>query len=159
MVRVGADIGGFETGMSRVGSAVSSTAKAIGVGIAAAGASILALGKIGLDYNSQMEDFTTNFKVMLGSQEDAVAKVDELKKMAASTPFAMEDLADGTQTLLAFGVASEDSTGILKMLGDVSLGNAERFSALTNAFGKAEAAGKLTGETYQQMITQGLNPL
>lgn len=143
-------------GINNVGQKVTGVLTGV---ITAAGAAIMGLGKIGIDYNSEMENYTTNFKVMLGSTEAAVAKVTELKKMAAATPFAMGDLADGTQTLLAFGVANDKSTGILKQLGDVSLGNAEKFKTLTNAFGKANAAGKMTGETYQQMIGVGFNPL
>lgn len=117
------------------------------------------LAKIGLDYNSQMEQYTTNFTTMLGSQEAAVQKVEDLKKFAASTPLSMDDLAKGTQTLLAFGVESENSTGILRQLGDIALGNADKMQRLSTAFGKATAAGKLSGEVVQQMIDAGWNPL
>ena len=120
---------------------------------------VINLAKIGLDYNSQMEQYTTNFTTMLGSQEAAVQKVDELKKFAASTPLSMDDLAKGTQTLLAFGVESENSTGILRQLGDIALGDADKMQRLSTAFGKATAAGKLSGDTVQQMIDAGWNPL
>lgn len=117
------------------------------------------LAKIGLDYNSQMEQYTTNFTTMLGSQEAAVQKVQELKEFAASTPLSMDDLAKGTQILLAFGVESENSTGILRQLGDIALGDADKMQRLSTAFGKATAAGKVTGDTVQQMIDAGWNPL
>ena len=135
---------------------------AANVGVAAVGAAstaIIALGKIGLEYNSQMEQYTTNFKTMLGSQEAALQKVQELKEFAASTPLSMDDLAKGTQTLLAFGVESEKSTGILRQLGDIALGDADKMQRLATAFGKATAAGKVTGDTVQQMIDAGWNPL
>lgn len=143
---------------SKAGSAVAVAAKASAAAIGAASAAIVALGKIGLDYNTQMETYTTNFGVMLGDQEAAIDKVEELKKFASSTPFAMEDLAEGTQTLLAFNVSSEDSTGILKQLGDIALGDSDKLGRLTTAFGKANSTGKLTGETMQQMIEAGFNP-
>lgn len=117
------------------------------------------LAKIGLDYNSQMEQYTTNFTTMLGSQKAAVQKVEELKKFAASTPLSMDDLAKGTQTLLAFGVESKNSTKILRQLGDIALGDADKMQRLSTAFGKATAAGKVTGDTVQQMIDAGWNPL
>ena len=135
---------------------------AANVGVAAVGAAstaIIALGKIGLEYNSQMEQYTTNFTTMLGSQESALQKVQELKEFAASTPLSMDDLAKGTQTLLAFGVESEKSTGILRQLGDIALGDADKMQRLATAFGKATAAGKVTGDTVQQMIDAGWNPL
>lgn len=144
---------------SKLGNGLKTAAK---VGVAAVGAAstaIVALGKIGMDYNSQMEQYTTNFTTMLGSQQDAVKKVDELKKFAASTPLSMDDLAKGTQTLLAFGVESENSTGILRQLGDIALGDADKMQRLSTAFGKATASGKLSGEVVQQMIDAGWNPL
>lgn len=156
-------VGGLGKVAHGVGTAVStSVATAAKVGVAAVGAAstaIVALGKIGLDYNSQMEQYTTNFTTMLGSQQDAVKKVDELKKFAASTPLSMDDLAKGTQTLLAFGVESENSTGILRQLGDIALGDADKMQRLSTAFGKATASGKVTGDTVQQMIDAGWNPL
>ena len=144
---------------SKLGNGLKTAAK---VGVAAVGAAstaIVALGKIGLEYNSQMEQYTTNFNTMLGSQEAAVKKVEELKKFAASTPLSMDDLAKGTQTLLAFGVESENSTKILRQLGDIALGDADKMQRLSTAFGKATAAGKVTGDTVQQMIDAGWNPL
>lgn len=144
---------------SKLGNGLKTAAK---VGVAAVGAAstaIVALGKIGLDYNRQMEQYTTNFTTMLGSQEAAVQKVQELKEFAASTPLSMDDLAKGTQTLLAFGVESENSTGILRQLGDIALGDADKMQRLSTAFGKATAAGKVTGDTVQQMIDAGWNPL
>lgn len=138
---------------------LAAAAKVGAAAIGAASTAIVALGKIGLDYNSQMEQYTTNFTTMLGSQEAAVQKVEELKKFAASTPLSMDDLAKGTQTLLAFGVESENSTGILRQLGDIALGDADKMQRLSTAFGKATAAGKVTGDTVQQMIDAGWNPL
>ncbi len=120
---------------------------------------VINLAKSGLEYNQQMEDYTTNFTVMLGDAAKAAEKVQQLKEFAASTPFAMEDLAASTQTLLAFGVESEKTQGIMKQLGDISLGNAEKFGRLSTAYGKANSMGKLTGETVQQMIEAGFNPL
>ena len=144
---------------SILGKGLKTAAKVGAAAVGAASTAIVALGKIGLEYNSQMEQYTTNFTTMLGSQEAAVQKVDELKKFAASTPLSMDDLAKGTQTLLAFGVESENSTGILRQLGDIALGDADKMQRLSTAFGKATAAGKVTGDTVQQMIDAGWNPL
>lgn len=144
---------------SKLGNGLKTAAKVGAAAVGAASTAIVALGKIGMDYNSQMEQYTTNFTTMLGSQQDAVKKVDELKKFAASTPLSMDDLAKGTQTLLAFGVESENSTKILRQLGDIALGNADKMQRLSTAFGKATASGKVTGDTVQQMIDAGWNPL
>lgn len=120
---------------------------------------LIRLGKMGVNYNAQMEEYTTNFQVMLGSQEDAVAKVEELRTMAAQTPFGMDDLASNTQTLLSFGIEAEQVTDILSMLGDVSLGDSQKMSSLTLAFAQMSSSGKLLGQDLNQMINAGFNPL
>ena len=168
--KIALDTGDYEKGLEdasgktlsfadKLKTGLATAAKVGAAAIGAASTAIVALGKIGLDYNSQMEQYTTNFTTMLGSQEAAVQKVEELKKFAASTPLSMDDLAKGTQTLLAFGVESENSTGILRQLGDIALGDADKMQRLSTAFGKATASGKVTGDTVQQMIDAGWNPL
>ena len=120
------------------------------------------LGKVvksGIDYNASMESYLTNFKVMLGNEELAAEKLSELRKMAASTPFALSDLTEGTQTLLQFGIAADDTTGVLKQLGDISLGNADKLQTLVRAYGKMSSAKKVTLENVNMMIDAGFNPL
>lgn len=120
------------------------------------------LGKVvqsGVDYNASMESYLTNFKVMLGNEELAAAKLAELRKMAAATPFALSDLTEGTQTLLQFGVAADDTTDVLKQLGDISLGNADKLQTLVRAYGKMSSAQKVTLENVNMMIDAGFNPL
>ena len=115
--------------------------------------------KSGVDYNATMESYLTNFKVMLGSEEAAATKLSEIRKMAASTPFSLDDLTSGTQTLLQFGIAADDTTGVLQRLGDISLGNAEKLQTLTLAYGKMSSAQKVTLENVNMMIYAGFNPL
>lgn len=115
--------------------------------------------KSGVDYNATMENYLTNFKVMLGSEEAAATKLSEIRKMAASTPFSLDDLTSGTQTLLQFGIAADDTTGVLQRLGDISLGNAEKLQTLTRAYGKMSSAQKVTLENVNMMIDAGFNPL
>lgn len=120
------------------------------------------LGKVvksGIDYNASMESYLTNFKVMLGNEELAAEKLSELRKIAASTPFALSDLTEGTQTLLQFGIAADDTTGVLKQLGDISLGNADKLQTLVRAYGKMSSAKKVTLENVNMMIDAGFNPL
>ena len=115
--------------------------------------------KSGVDYNATMESYLTNFKVMLGSEEAAATKLSEIRKMAASTPFSLDDLTSGAQTLLQFGIAADDTTGVLQRLGDISLGNAEKLQTLTRAYGKMSSAQKVTLENVNMMIDAGFNPL
>ena len=115
--------------------------------------------KSGLEYNASMQSYLTNFRVMLGSEEQAAAKLAEIRKMAASTPFSLDDLTSGTQTLLQFGIAVDDTTGVLQQLGDISLGNADKLQTLVRAYGKMSSAQKVTLENVTMMIDAGFNPL
>lgn len=124
-----------------------------------AASSLRSVVKSGLDYNAQMESYLTNFKVMLGDEQLAAEKLEEIRRMAASTPFSLSDLTEGTQTLLQFGVAADDTTGVLKRLGDISLGNADKLQTLVRAYGKMSSAQKVTLENVNMMIDAGFNPL
>lgn len=164
------DSGGFERGLSDAQKRVKAfsenikagvqTAMKIGAAVAAAGAAVGGyVAKTGIGYNQQMDDYTANMQTLLGGVDKAEAKIKELSDMAAKTPFELPTLVDATQTLLAFGVKADDSTGILKSLGDISLGNASKLETLTRAYGKMSSTGKVTLENVQMMIDAGFNPL
>lgn len=164
------DSGGFDKGLSDAQKRVKAFSESVKAGVQTAmkiGAAVTAAGaavggyvlKTGIAYNQQMDDYTANMQTLLGGVDKAEAKIKELSDMAAKTPFELPTLADATQTLLAFGVKAEDSTGILKSLGDISLGNASKLETLTRAYGKMSSTGKVTLENVQMMIDAGFNPL
>lgn len=64
---------GFQKGTEKMSGIASKAFAAIG---AAAGAMLAVIGKVGVGYNAQMENYTTNFTTMLGSQEAAIKKVE-----------------------------------------------------------------------------------
>lgn len=109
--------------------------------------------------NAQWEDFNTQFGVMLGSAEKAKTLLNDIQNYAIKTPFQTRDLADATKTLLAFGTAQEEVLPTMKVLGDISLGNKQKFDSLTLAYGQSTSAGRLMGQDLLQMINAGFNPL
>lgn len=128
-------------------------------GAIAMGSAITAAMVSGVKYNAQMEQYFQSFKTMLGNTQEATKHMQMLKKFAAETPFEMTDLAQASQTLLAFGEDVNLIEGDLKMLGDISLGNREKFSALALVFGQVKSQGRLMGQDLLQMINAGFNPL
>lgn len=149
---------------SFVGNKVSATTVMLGNLMADAVKSGANMGKqlaqTGLQYNAQMETYVTNFRTMLGGSSEAAEKLTgDLEDMAASTPFAMTDLADATQTLLAFGQESSTVLDTLQTLGDISMGDANKLQSLTLAFAQASSSGKLMGQDLMQMVNAGFNPL
>ncbi len=120
---------------------------------------ITAIGAIGIasiKAASDMEMLTTQFEVMLGSAEKANALMEELKTFAATTPFQLQDVAQGTQTLLSFGVAQQDVIQTMRMLGDTASGNREKLNGLILAYGKVQTKGKVSMEEINMIAERGV---
>jgi len=120
---------------------------------------ILDFIKTGIEFNSSIEQAQTTFETLTGSVEDATSKVNYFRKMAASTPFEMSDLMNSAKTMLAFGVETEKVIPNVEMLGDVAMGNRERFKSLSLAFSQIQATGRLMGQDLLQLVNAGFNPL
>jgi len=112
-----------------------------------------------VELSAQMEDTTTSFEVMLGSAEAAKSMMNDLIKFSDVTPFEDMQITDAAKMLMNFGIAANDVMPSIQMLGDVSGGNAEKFSRLSLAFGQVSSQGKLMGQDLLQMINAGFNPL
>lgn len=115
--------------------------------------------KYGTSYNMSIENLSASFETLLGSTDKAKAKMEELRKYAAETPFSLNGISEATKTLLSFQVPAEETQGILEQLGDISLGNEQKLQGLALVFGQVSSAGRLTGQDLMQFINQGFNPL
>lgn len=107
----------------------------------------------------EIESLEISFATLLGSTDKAKELFGAIRDFEVKTPMTLEPLAKGAQTLLGFGVAAEKVMPILKQIGDISMGNAERFQSLVLAFAQASANGKLMGQDLLQMVNAGFNPL
>ncbi len=145
----------IKKGMQTCAKVGRTALKAVGV----AAAAVVTVATLGVNYNNQMEAYNTSFKTMLGSAEAAYTMVADLKELAAETPLEMSTLASDAQTMLSFGISDKKTLTYLKQLGDVSQGDADKFSSLTLAFSQIQSAGKLTGQDLLQLINAGFNPL
>lgn len=112
-----------------------------------------------VNVRAEIQALEVSFKTLLGSEEKAMKMMGEIRKFAANTPMQMNDLAGAAQTLLAFNYDAEKLMPTLKALGDVSMGDAQKFKSLALAFAQMSSAGKLMGQDYLQMVNQGFNPL
>jgi hypothetical protein len=99
------------------------------------------------------------FGVMLKSAEAGKAMVKSLQDFAAATPLDAGTLQQATKTLLQFGIAGDQVIPVLRMLGDVGGGNAEKLLSMSRVYGKVMQQGRLQGETRMEMITHGFDPL
>ena len=106
----------------------------------------------------EMQSMETIIKTFVGETE-GLKLMQEMRELAKSSPLTLTDFVDGEKTLLSFNVASDKTIGYLKALGDVSMGNSEKFKSLTLAFSQVQSTGKLMGQDLLQMINAGFNPL
>lgn len=148
-------IGDMGKKLSSVGQSLQSAGKKITMATTA----FAGIAAIGVKYNATMETYATSFEVMTGSAEKAADVVDELKDIAASTPFEMPELAETTQLLMNYGFTADDALEKMTMLGDISQGSADKMNRIATAYGQMSSAGKVSLEDVKQMIEAGFNPL
>lgn len=143
------------------GERIDKTFRTIGAGIAGyfTAGMIKDFGKAIIDARGEIESFQISFETLIGNKDKAIAFFSELKKFAVETPLLLNDLSKGAQLLLGFGVSLDKVMPTLKHIGDISMGNAERFNSLALAFAQMSATGKLMGQDLLQMVNAGFNPL
>ena len=135
---------------------VSDAAGKVTTAVLAATAAVVGAG---ISYNAELETYTASFETMLGSADKATAVLDQLRTLAASTPFELGDLAGATQLLLNYGFSADAAVSSMTMLGDIAQGDADKMTRIATAYGQMSSAGKVSLEDIKQMIEAGFNPL
>jgi len=96
-----------------------------------------------------MEQTQLAISTMIGNEEEARKFLGWMEEFAIKTPFEFPDLADATRKLFAYGFSVEETTRMLKTLGNVAAGlglGAEGISRFTDALGQIRAKGRLSSE-------------
>jgi len=146
----------FDRDMARIATNMVRVGKVLTLGVTLP---ILGIAAAAIKSAADLELQQAAFETMLGSAEKAKVLLQDLTDLAAKTPFQLPDLAEGTKTLLAFGIELEDVLPTLSMLGDISLGDSARLKQLSLVFGQVMSAGRLMGQDLLQLINVGFNPL
>jgi len=124
-------------------------------GAAGIGALVISSSKAAAD----IEDLSIQFEVLTGSAETAADLLKTFREEEKKSALSTEDYARAAKMMLGFGVTLEDVVPTLRMVGDLSMGNSERFAGLAKAFSDTTAAGRLMGQEVLQFINAGFNPL
>ncbi len=124
------------------------------------GAGVLkALGSEIIRVRGEFQAADTAIQTLLGSKEKADALMAQVREYAKISPLEFSDVTSATQMMLGFNIEAERVPRYLQAIGDVSMGNTQKFNSLTLAFSQMSAAGKLMGQDLNQMINAGFNPL
>ncbi|MCC2590361.1 tape measure protein [Chryseobacterium sp. MFBS3-17] len=97
-------------------------------------------------------------QVLTGSAEIGTTLYDGLTKFATDTVFGTE-VYDMAGQMLANGIKDANVLPIMKELGDISMGDAQKLGSLSLAFAQINGKGKLAGQELLQLINAGFNPL
>lgn len=142
---------------NRMREALLGVGKAMGIAFSAQQA--MAFVRQIVNVRSEIQALEVSFRTLLGSQQASAELMRQMKEFAAATPLQLGDLAKGAQTMLGFNVNADEIMPMLKAIGDISMGDAQKFQALTLAFSQMQSVGKLMGQDLLQMINAGFSPL
>ena len=114
----------------------------------------------GIEYNAQIEKYTTGFTNMLGSAEAANEAMKAIQEDAARTPFDVASLTQANQLLISAGENAGYSRKVIMALGDaVSAaggGNAE-LSRMAANLQQIANVGKASALDIKQFAYAGIN--
>lgn len=142
---------------SNMGFSIKNALNALGITLAGLSFANLITGA--LKSSAELESAAVSFEVFTGSAEVAKQLMEDFKAIAIKSPMQFQDIVQGGKVLMNYGITTQQVIPLVKMLGDISGGNSDRFSRLALAFGQVNGAGRLMGQELRQMINAGFNPL
>ncbi|HOX30919.1 MAG TPA: tape measure protein [Spirochaetales bacterium] len=117
---------------------------------------ILGAGKAAVSTAGDYEMLKANFETLTGSTAAATAEFNQLKQFANVTPFDLQGVAKSAQILQAAKIPIQDLTTRLGQLGDLSLGNSQKFESMVGAFSKMSIKGKVDLEQLNIVMEAGV---
>lgn len=115
---------------------------------------------LGKSISEGMEQGMKNvsFEVLFGGEEPARQMIDNITAYAAKA-YGQTAVTGAVQMMAGFDIATEEIMPNLRAIGDIAMGNKEKFNSLSLAFSQMSSTGKLMGQDLLQMINAGFNPL
>ena len=150
---------GARSGLMGLGAALSGAQITGRLASAALGAASYMISSAGFAALQASDDLKM-FRIALVALTKDVGLVDNLtasvKSFAEATTFSNESVYQVAQNLIAAKIPLDNLIPTLQMLGDVSLGNAEKFSGIATAWYQIMAKGKISAEEVNQIAERGV---
>jgi tape measure protein len=122
----------------------------------AVGAGLGAISYGAIKTSAQMEVLESSFRNLIGSAEDANKVLADINTFALNSPFITPQLVEAAVELSAFGRATEEILPDLKMLGDISRGDSQKFNEMVMIYGKIIESGRLYQRDINQLARRGV---
>lgn len=139
------------------GNLVATALEKVGSAVVDAGKAVISTG---VDYNSQMEQYTVAFTNMLGSADKAESALAQIKQDAAKTPFDTAGLVKANQLLISTGVDAQSARNVVMALGDAvkaTGGGNDELSRMAQNLQQIKNAGKATSADIKQFAYAGID--
>ena len=114
----------------------------------------------GIEYNAQIEKYTTGFTNMLGSAEAAQQVMSQIQEDAAKTPFDVESLTQANQYLISAGENASYARNTIMALGDAvsaTGGGNDELNRMAQNLQQIANTGKATAVDIKQFAYAGIN--
>lgn len=114
----------------------------------------------GIEYNAQIEKYTTGFTNMLGSAEAAQQVMSQIQEDAAKTPFDVESLTKANQYLISAGENASYARSTILALGDAvsaTSGGNDALSRMAANLQQIKNVGKASAADIKQFAMAGID--
>lgn len=114
----------------------------------------------GIEYNAQIEKYTTGFTNMLGSAEAAQQVMSQIQEDAAKTPFDVESLTQANQYLISAGENASYARDTIMALGDAvsaTGGGNDELNRMSQNLQQIANTGKATTADIKQFAYAGID--
>ena len=114
----------------------------------------------GIEYNAQIEKYTTGFTNMLGSAEAAQQVMSQIQEDAAKTPFDVASLTQANQYLISAGENASYARNTIMALGDAvsaTGGGNDELNRMAQNLQQIANTGKATAVDIKQFAYAGIN--
>jgi tape measure domain-containing protein len=114
----------------------------------------------GIEYNAQIETYTTGLTNMLGSAEAAQQVMENIQADAARTPFDVESLTKANQYLISAGENASYARKTINALGDAVAatgGGSDELNRMAQNLQQIANTGKATAVDIKQFAYAGIN--
>lgn len=150
------DLSGMTASVAK-GQLLASAFQTIGKAALDAGQKVVTTG---VAYNAQIEQYQVALTTMLGSEDQAIEVLNQIKADAARTPFDTAGLTKANQLLISAGVDAESSRQTILALGDAvsaTGGGNEELSRMAQNLQQIKNAGKATSADIKQFAYAGID--
>ena len=109
-----------------------------------------------INVRGEFQKISAAFQTMLASKEKADALMNQAIKLAATTPFSLQEVATGSKQLLAYGFSADTVTESLTKLGNVASGVGAPLNDIVYLYGTLKASGRVTQMDINQFAGRGI---